>query len=121
MSDPTAPYQKHILVCTNERPAGSSRVSCGHCGGAGIRLRFAELLKEHGLKGQVRASKTGCLDVCELGPVVVVYPQDLWYVGVQAEDVEEIFQTSVLKDGIVERLAAGPAEWEKLRQLRTKA
>jgi (2Fe-2S) ferredoxin len=120
MSEPTPLFEKHILVCTNERAPGSARPSCGHCGGQAIRVRFAELLKTHGYKGKMRASKTGCLDGCELGPVVVIYPQDLWYVRVRETDVEEIFQTSVLGDGVVTRLAATAADWEQLRGLRAQ-
>lgn len=111
-------FEKHILVCTNQRAPGSARSSCGHCGGDAIRVRLAELLKQHGFKGRMRVSKTGCLDACELGPVVVIYPQDLWYVGVKIEDVDEIFTTSILGEGVVERLVATSAAWEKLKALR---
>lgn len=117
---PTPLFEKHILVCTNERPEDSPKGSCARCGGHEIRIKLAELLKEHGLKGRMRASKTGCLDACELGAVVVIYPQDLWYVGVTPEDVPEIFETSILADGVVERLAATPASWEKLKALRSR-
>jgi (2Fe-2S) ferredoxin len=115
---PTPQFEKHILVCTNERAEDSPRGSCARCGGNEIRVKLAELLKQNGLKGRMRASKTGCLDACELGAVVVIYPQDLWYVGVKPEDAEEIFNTSILGDGIVERLVATEASWEKLKALR---
>lgn len=117
---PTPLFEKHILICTNERAEDSPRGSCARCGGPEIRIKLAELLKQHGLKGRMRSSKTGCLDACELGAVVVIYPQDLWYVGVTVNDVEEIFNTSVLGDGVVERLAATGATWEKLKALRNR-
>ncbi len=117
---PTPLFEKHILVCTNERAEDSPKGSCARCGGNEIRIKLAELLKQHGLKGRMRASKTGCLDACELGAVVVIYPQDLWYVGVTPDDVEEIFQTSILGEGIVERLAANEESWAKLKALRNR-
>lgn len=111
-------FEKHIMVCTNKRAEDSPKSSCARCGGDEIQIKFAELLLKNGLKGRMRASKTGCLDACELGAVLVIYPQDIWYVGVTPDDVEEIFQTSILGDGVVKRLAADAASWEKLKALR---
>lgn len=118
MSEIQPRFEKHILVCTNQRPPESGRRSCGNCGGDAIHVRLAELLKQHGLKGCMRVSKTGCLDACELGPALVIYPQELWYIGVKTEDVDEIFNTSILNDGVVERLLASAADWQHLKALR---
>ena len=82
------------------------------------RLAFVKGLAARGLKGQVRANKAGCLDACELGTTVVIYPQGIWYLGVTPGDVEEILDTSVVGDGVVNRLAAGPDDWEHIRRLR---
>ena len=86
-------YEKHIFICVNERPDNSKRGSCSKCGGADIRMRFVQLINEHGLKGIIRANKSGCLDVCELGPVVVIYPDAVWYTKVKLNDVDEIFNS----------------------------
>jgi (2Fe-2S) ferredoxin len=73
------------------------------------------------LKGRVRANKSGCLDACELGPVVAIYPQGTWYLGVAASDVEEIIDSSVADDEVVERLVATDQDWERIRTLRLAA
>ena len=113
-------YQKHIFTCVNERSPDSPRQSCGHCGGHDIRLKFAQLIQEHNLKSKIRSNKSLCLDACEFGPSVVIYPNNLWYTGVKLEDVEEIFHTSVLQDGIVDRLVATEETWQKLKEIRDK-
>ena len=115
------PYEKHIFVCTNERPEGHPRGSCARRGGFDVRLALVKELAAKGLRGKVRANKSGCLDACELGVSVVVYPEGVWYLGVTPEDADEIIETSITGDGIVERLAATPEDWERLRSLRAAA
>lgn len=112
------PYEQHIFVCTNQRPADHPRGCCHDKGGTEVRLKFAEAIARRGLKGRVRANKTGCLNACELGVAVVIYPQGVWYLGVTPDDVEEIFATSIAGDGIVQRLVAGNDSWERLATLR---
>ena len=68
--------------------------------------------------GKVRSNKTGCLDVCEVGPNVVIYPDNIWYTGVTVNDVDEIFNKSVLNNEIVDRLVASEETWEKWKLLR---
>ena len=72
-------YKKHIFICTNERPLDNPKGDCIRCGGMDIRMKFVKLINQHGLKGKVRANKSGCLDACELGAVVVIYPDNIWY------------------------------------------
>lgn len=115
---PQSKYRKHILVCVREREADSPKGSCSRCGGDQIRKRFADLLKQHGLKSEMRASKTECLDACELGAIVVIYPDDLWYTQVQIEDVDKIFAASVLQEGVYEPRIATAESWELLKQIR---
>jgi len=63
-----------------------------------------------GLTGDVRINAAGCLDRCELGPVLVIYPEGVWY-SVQSEaDVEEILQTHLVQGGRVERLMLQPTD-----------
>ena len=97
-------FEKHIFICTNERGEDSSRKSCGACGGLEIRKEFVKMINEAGLKGKVRANKTGCLDVCEQGPAVVVYPNGYWYLGVEKKDLKPIFNESVIGDKPVLKL-----------------
>lgn len=111
-------YRKHLLICVNQRKPDSPKGDCSRCGGPELRAHFTRLIQQHGLKAQVRASQTLCLDACELGPVVVVYPADIWYIGVTPADVEAIFAASILADEIYSPRAATEADWQKLRQLR---
>ena len=97
-------YERHVFVCMNERRPGHPRGCCADRGAAAVRSRFKVLVAEHGLKGRVRANHAGCLDYCEQGVTVVVYPEGVWYGRVTAEDVDEIFERHVLAGEPVERL-----------------
>ena len=70
--------------------------------------------------GKVRANKSGCLDVCELGAAVVIYPENIWYVKVKVKDVKEIFEKSILKDEVIERLIADKNSWRELEKARKR-
>lgn len=89
-------YDKHIFVCMNERRPGHPKGCCAEKGSPAIRDRFKELVARHGLKGSVRANQAGCLDYCEHGVTVVVYPEAVWYGGVTLEDVDRIFEEHVI-------------------------
>lgn len=65
---------------------------------------FKKAVKDNNLKGRVRAQRAGCLDACEYGPSVVVYPEGVFYGGVQVGDVEEIINEHILQNKPVERL-----------------
>lgn len=65
---------------------------------------FKQKLAERGLKGRVRANQSGCLDQCEHGPNVVVYPEAVWYGGVTSADVDEIVESHIVRGRPVERL-----------------
>ena len=80
-------------------------------------MKFVKLINEHGLKGIVRANKSGCLDICELGPAVVVYPDGVWYTNVQLDDVDEIFQSNIINNKPVKRLMANKNTWNELQLL----
>lgn len=98
------PYERLVFVCTNERPEGASRPSCGRRGGAEVRTAFKRALAARGLNDVVRATASGCLDSCEQGVSVVVFPDDVWYGGVTVADVEEIVERHVVGGTPVERL-----------------
>ncbi|MFN0063518.1 MAG: (2Fe-2S) ferredoxin domain-containing protein [Myxococcaceae bacterium] len=98
------PYQHHVFVCTNRREPGHAKGDCASKGGESIRERFREVLSEMGLRAKVRANAAGCLDACALGCTVVVYPEGVWYGGVQAADVDEIVRSHLLGGSPVERL-----------------
>jgi (2Fe-2S) ferredoxin len=97
-------YEKHIFICANQRDPSSPRGSCDPAGSAELQRAFKEKLQALGLKRRFRANKAGCLDQCEHGPTVVVYPDAVWYGRVSKEDVEEIVASHLLNDRPVERL-----------------
>jgi (2Fe-2S) ferredoxin len=93
-----------VFVCTNVREPGSARPSCTHDGKGELHEIFKDRIKEAGLKSTVRANKAGCLDQCEHGPTVVVYPEAVWYGFVKAEDVDEIVAEHLAHGRPIERL-----------------
>ncbi len=97
-------FEKHIFVCGNQRPPGQSRPCCDPAGNGELQKIFKQKLAERGLKGRVRANQSGCLDQCEHGPNVVVYPEAVWYGHVTASDVEEIVEAHIIGGRPVERL-----------------
>jgi (2Fe-2S) ferredoxin len=97
-------FNKHIFICENKRPEGHPRGCCSEKGSAEIRELFKLRLKELGLNADVRANSAGCLDACEFGVSVVVYPEQIWYGAVTKNDVEEIIQSHIINDNPVERL-----------------
>jgi (2Fe-2S) ferredoxin len=97
-------YEKHIFICENKRPPDDPRGCCLDKGSAAIREKFKQRVKELGLKTTVRANSAGCLDACEFGPGIVVYPEQVWYGGVTIDDVEEIIQSHIINNIPVERL-----------------
>ena len=97
-------YTHHIFICTNTRAADHPRGSCNPDGSAHLRERFKAAVKRRGLGAAVRANAAGCLDQCEHGPNVVVYPEGVWYGNVQVDDIEEIIESHILGGRPVERL-----------------
>ncbi len=97
------PFTRHIFVCTNQRPPGHPR---GCCDGAGVAVhqRFKQALAARGLKATMRANQSGCLDQCEHGPTVVVYPDTVWYGHVTEDDVDDIVDSHLVGGVPVERL-----------------
>ena len=97
-------FERHIFVCGNSRPVGSPRPSCDPTGRAELQKLFKQKLAERGLKGRVRANQSGCLDQCEHGPNLVVYPEAVWYGGVTLADVDEIVESHIVDGRPVARL-----------------
>ena len=97
-------FERHIFVCGNQRPPGHPRGCCDPTGEAKLQKLFKQKLNQHGLKGRVRANQAGCLDQCEHGPTVVVYPEAVWYGGVTTADVKEIVESHIVGGQPVERL-----------------
>lgn len=96
-------YDKHMFICTNQR-VNSERPSCGEEHGMELVKAFKKEIKDRGLSVNMRAQKAGCMDICELGPTVVVYPEGVFYGKVQLADVLEIVEEHLVNDRPVERL-----------------
>lgn len=97
-------YKYHVFFCTNDRGAGKQ--CCEQCNATEIRGYAKSRIKELGLsgKGQVRINTAGCLDRCELGPVIVVYPEETWYTYLDRADVDEIIEKHLIGGEKVSRL-----------------
>lgn len=99
---PPVPYDRHIFVCISGKtcPTRGAEEICSE-----LRMRA----KEAGITDRVRVNKTGCLNQCAHGPMMVIYPQGVWYRGVALEDVDEIFEKTVLRGEIIPHLVHSPA------------
>jgi (2Fe-2S) ferredoxin len=97
-------FEKHIFVCENKRPEGHPKGCCSDKNSPAVRELFKKRLKELGLNSSVRANSAGCLDACEYGVTVLVYPEQVWYGSVTTDDVEEIIQMHIINNQPVERL-----------------
>jgi len=97
-------FDKHVFVCENERPEGHPKGCCLHKGSAAGRQAFKAELARRGLSKRIRANQAGCLDQCEHGVTVVVYPEQVWYGFVKVEDVPEIVEQHLLGGMPVARL-----------------
>jgi (2Fe-2S) ferredoxin len=107
--DPPPYYRLHLFCCTNERPSGHPRGSCAGRGAIPLRDYMKARAKELGL-GDVRINSAGCLDRCGLGPVVVVYPDGVWYRCAEPADVDDILEIHVRNGGRVARLMLKPED-----------
>lgn len=107
--DPPLYYRVHVFCCVNERPADHPRGCCRAKGSQELRDYMKARAKELKLR-QVRINVSGCLDRCELGPTMVIYPEGVWYGYRTKQDVDEILETHVVKGGRVERLMLQPGD-----------
>jgi (2Fe-2S) ferredoxin len=107
--DPAPYYEAHVFCCVNERPEGHPRGCCKKKGSEQLRNYMKARAKELGLDG-VRINQALCLDRCELGPTMVIYPEQVWYSYHTIEDAEEILQKHLIKGERVERLMLQPED-----------
>ena len=97
-------YQRHVFFCCNQRDG--ERESCNPKGASELRDYAKKRVKALGLagEGKVRINQAGCLDRCEEGPVIVVYPEAVWYTYVDRADIDEIIDEHVTHGRVVDRL-----------------
>jgi (2Fe-2S) ferredoxin len=97
-------YQHHVFFCLNQRPPGEN--CCANFNAQAMQEYAKKRCKELGIAGdgRVRINKAGCLNRCELGPVLVVYPEAIWYTFVDEQDIDEIIESHLVNGKPVERL-----------------
>lgn len=91
-------FDAHLFVCTNRRPDGHSRGSCAAGGSEHLRDYMKARAKELGI-ANIRVNSAGCLDRCELGPCMVIYPDGVWYRIGSTADVDTVLQTHLVEGG----------------------
>jgi (2Fe-2S) ferredoxin len=101
------PYSRHVFVCINRRPDDAPKGSCAQKGSEELAPLFKKACDAQGVK-DVRINKAQCLDACERGCTVVVYPEGVWYQKVTQGDVEEIVREHLVNGRPVERLKMEP-------------
>jgi (2Fe-2S) ferredoxin len=97
-------FTHHIFVCGNIRAPGHKRGCCDPEGRQELREAFKKELKAAGFGLMARANHSGCLEQCEHGPTVVIYPQGIWYGGVKLEDVPRIVARTILSGEVLNDL-----------------
>ena len=97
-------FKHHVFFCCNQRSEGES--CCNNLGATEAQTYAKDRIGQLELKGKgkIRINKAGCMDRCDDGPVIVVYPEEVWYRYVDKDDVEEIIQEHLINGRVVERL-----------------
>lgn len=97
-------YRYHVFFCTNQRADGSE--CCQRFGAQAIRDYMKQACKSQGLGNHagVRINTAGCMNRCAEGPVMVVYPEAVWYRYIDKEDIDEIIREHIMGGRVVERL-----------------
>jgi (2Fe-2S) ferredoxin len=98
-------YQYHLFFCTNLRERGT-RPCCQQAGASRLRDWTKARVEALGLNGpgKVRVNTAGCMDRCEEGPVLVIYPDGVWYSYADESDLEAIIQEHLINHRVVDRL-----------------
>lgn len=104
--------ERHVLVCTNERPADNPKGSCAAKGSIALYEQLKAMTRERGLGKRVIVSRASCLKHCSRGTTVAVHPDNVWYANVKPEDLAEICDAHLRDGRPVERLAMPDIPWE---------
>jgi (2Fe-2S) ferredoxin len=102
-------FTHHIFICCNQRSAGHPRGCCDPDGAEALRNAFKLEVKRRGLGPLVRANKSGCLEQCEHGPTVAIYPQAIFYGGVTLAEVGRIVEETIVGGRVLEDLRIADA------------
>ena len=97
-------FEHHIFCCTNRREPGHTRGCCAEKDAEALRDYMKTQVKQAGIPG-TRVNNAGCLDRCELGPCMVIYPEGVWYACKTKQDVDEVIEEHLKNGRVVKRLA----------------
>lgn len=97
-------YLHHVFFCLNQREDGEA--CCMDKGAEQAFDYMKKRVKQLGLNGEakIRVNRAGCLDRCNEGPLMVVYPEAIWYTFVDNTDIDEIIDSHLMHGKVVERL-----------------
>jgi len=104
--------ERHVLVCTNTRPPGNTKGSCGEKGSEALFEALKAMVRECGLRDRVIVNRTSCLKHCSHGITLAVQPDNVWYGGVTEADLAEICRSHLAGSRPVERLFMPDIPWE---------
>lgn len=97
-------FTHHLFVCCHQRSPDHRRGCCDPEGSEALRNAFKAEVKKRNLGPAVRANKAGCLEQCEHGPTVAIYPQGIFYGGVTIADVPRIIEETVVGGRVLDDL-----------------
>src|ERR1039458_2006944 len=106
------PFRIHLFVCTQQKPEGIP--SCPASGSLAVLAALDREIQARGLAGDVQLTTCGCMGLCEEGPVMVVYPEGVWYRRVQPSDISEIVEQHLCDGKPVDRLI-----WKEASAMKT--
>lgn len=95
-------YRRHIFACGTQRPPMHPRGSCGQSGAQPLWERLGQKIEAAGLSGEVGFTISGCLGFCSAGPLMVIYPEGVWYRPQSEADVDHIFARHIQQDAVAE-------------------
>jgi (2Fe-2S) ferredoxin len=102
--DPAFVYEVHVFCCTNQRPATHRRGCCASKGSQALADYMCRRAMVTAAQRQIRINLSGCLNLCEFGPAMVIYPEGVWYRYETDSDIAEILDRHVVRGERVERL-----------------
>lgn len=97
-------YKRHIFACHTQRPPMHPRGSCGAAGAQPLWDRLGRAIEARGLGADVGFTASGCLGFCSAGPLLVIYPEGVWYRPRSDEDIDAIVETHLVRDQLVDEL-----------------
>lgn len=95
-------FEKHVFICTNQKTGGKK--CCGEAAGLELVAKFKKILKDKNLNTRIRAQRAGCIDACDFGPSLVIYPEGTYYGNLTLDDVDKIIDQHLINGKVVAEL-----------------